>query len=190
MKNDNQVENANNKTNEDEESDKENSFDENKEDNKQNEDQPNEYDRVISQNAKKFSKAPQCCKFCLGEENEENNPLINPCNCSGSMKYIHVLCLKNWMKSKITTRNFKFLIVYCFKNIHCELCKANIPDKVKLNGEIINLFDLTKPDTNYIILESISREKSENKYLYIIHLKESKTIKTCKKLINIIIYLY
>lgn len=41
----------------------------------------------------------------------------------------------------------------------------------------MNLLDLQKPEDNYIMLESISKEKTENKYLYIIHLKDQKIIK-------------
>lgn len=78
---------------------------------------------------------PQCCKICLCEDNEADNPLINPCLCSGSMKYIHADCLKTWLKSKITTKFFKFLIVHSFKNVKCELCKAPIP------GKLINLIN-------------------------------------------------
>ena len=36
------------------------------------------------------------CRICLCDENVNNNPLINPCACSGTMKYIHLFCLKHW----------------------------------------------------------------------------------------------
>ena len=36
------------------------------------------------------------CRICLSEDNETSNPLINPCTCSGTMKYIHLFCLKQW----------------------------------------------------------------------------------------------
>ena len=36
---------------------------------------------------------------------------------------------------------------------------------------------MEKPENNYIMLESISREKRENRYLYIIHFKDKQTIK-------------
>jgi len=36
---------------------------------------------------------------------------------------------------------------------------------------------MQKPENNYIMLESISREKRENRYLYIIHLKDKQSIK-------------
>jgi hypothetical protein len=29
------------------------------------------------------------CRICLGEEEETVNPLIAPCKCAGSMRFIH-----------------------------------------------------------------------------------------------------
>ena len=40
------------------------------------------------------------CRICLGEDNEVDNPLFAPCKCSGSMRYIHHLCLKQWFAGK------------------------------------------------------------------------------------------
>ena len=37
----------------------------------------------------------------MDETDEKKNPLIKPCKCSGSMKYIHYLCLLHWLKNKI-----------------------------------------------------------------------------------------
>ena len=48
------------------------------------------------------SEFPQkICRICYQEDDEEKNPLIQPCLCSGSLKYIHLNCLKQW----IGTRN-------------------------------------------------------------------------------------
>lgn len=39
-----------------------------------------------------------CCRICWGTEEElqgnEFNPLISPCNCTGTMGFIHLKCLK------------------------------------------------------------------------------------------------
>jgi hypothetical protein len=39
------------------------------------------------------------CRICLDNENLFSNPLISPCLCKGSMKYIHRECLNSWRKS-------------------------------------------------------------------------------------------
>lgn len=43
------------------------------------------------------------CRICLEEEDPdeaEDNPFIVPCKCMGSMKYIHVKCMREWIDSK------------------------------------------------------------------------------------------
>ena len=41
------------------------------------------------------------CRICLSEEHIKENPLIHPCNCDGTMKYIHLQCLRLLIQSKI-----------------------------------------------------------------------------------------
>ena len=43
------------------------------------------------------------CRICLEEEDNKNpgeNPFITPCKCTGSMKFIHVSCLRDWLDAK------------------------------------------------------------------------------------------
>lgn len=68
------------------------------------------------------------CRICLSEEFDVDlNPLIHPCKCSGTMKYIHLICLKSWFKSKINVKVFNNLTLFNFRELHCELCSASIP---------------------------------------------------------------
>ena len=48
------------------------------------------------------------CRICHCES-ETGAPLISPCLCSGSMKYVHQACLQKWIKSADTKS--------------CELCQ-------------------------------------------------------------------
>lgn len=36
------------------------------------------------------------CRFCLDYGQTPNNPLIEPCLCKGSARYVHALCLRRW----------------------------------------------------------------------------------------------
>ena len=45
---------------------------------------------------------------------ESNGPLISPCRCSGSLKYIHEDCLKAWLASKLIDKG----------KAKCEICKT------------------------------------------------------------------
>ncbi len=57
------------------------------------------------------------CRICFEKESKKN-PLISPCLCEGSIKYVHQSCLKNWINiskikpelSKCEICNFKYNI--------------------------------------------------------------------------------
>jgi len=73
------------------------------------------------------------------------SPLIRPCNCSGTMKYIHFCCLQKWLKSKIVVKNSsnESTITYSFKLVECELCKTLLPGNnlfITFFKKIIELF--------------------------------------------------
>ncbi len=125
---------------------------------------------ILRQNLSK-KKKNHICRFCLCEDNENSNPLITPCKCSGTMKYIHIDCLKNWLKSKITIKNIPHMISYSFKQLHCELCLSPVPIKFKVKNDIFNLIDMEKPDCTYIIIEQQAKEDQE-KTLYLIIFKD------------------
>jgi len=87
---------------------------------------------------KKSPKAPkegsqnsinQTCRICLSETFEADDPFFSPCNCSGTMKYIHVKCLQMWLKSKLHTKASGSTIFTFWKTLECELCKTPYPRK-------------------------------------------------------------
>jgi len=75
------------------------------------------------------------CRICLSdgsidEEDEglnEDNPLISPCNCAGTMKFIHLEWLRGWLNSKRHSRETLYVNSYYWKNIQCELWKTLFP---------------------------------------------------------------
>lgn len=48
------------------------------------------------------------CRICHSLTAHDDDPLISPCLCTGSMKYVHESCLMNWLRSSVKT--------------NCELC--------------------------------------------------------------------
>jgi len=62
------------------------------------------------------------CRICLGEENEEIDPLISPCKCAGTMSHIHLECLREWLNSKRSRKDGEYVKTYCWKALECELC--------------------------------------------------------------------
>jgi len=117
------------------------------------------------------------CRICLSEEYEENNPLIHPCNCDGTMKYIHLHCLKLLIQSKIKKTETESCKVFTFKTLECEICKMVFPEKIKIKGTVFYIIDFEKPDKDYIILDGLIKETPEEKSVFIVHFKNKKEIK-------------
>lgn len=53
------------------------------------------------------------CRFCLEEKTDQRNPLIAPCDCKGSIEFIHLLCLNRWRMGNVED-NYEF----------CNLCNS------------------------------------------------------------------
>ena len=98
----------------------------------------------------KKSEKQKICRICyMTETNSLLNPLIKPCKCSGSMKYIHLKCLLYWLKTKIEVDkseyvNNKYFTLYSSEKVECELCKQIFPHYVKHNNKLYNLLDLER----------------------------------------------
>ncbi|XP_037127192.1 E3 ubiquitin-protein ligase MARCH8 isoform X2 [Syngnathus acus] len=86
-------------------------------------DEDNDLDRCPSPMSEKtepmspFSLAGDCCRICHCEGDDES-PLITPCHCTGSLRFVHQSCLQQWIKSSDTR---------C-----CELCKYEFIMETKL----------------------------------------------------------
>lgn len=79
------------------------------------------------------------CKICFGDGNED--VLISVCKCIGSVKYIHIQCLYKWIAKKVSLKTYNHLTIYSYTKLKCEICKAELPEFIKIKGELINLFD-------------------------------------------------
>ncbi|PWA21506.1 hypothetical protein CCH79_00003282 [Gambusia affinis] len=40
------------------------------------------------------------CRICYGDHSDAD-PLLSPCQCSGSLRYIHCSCLKTWVRTRL-----------------------------------------------------------------------------------------
>ena len=122
---------------------------------------------------------PGQCRICLGETYTIDNPFINPCGCDGSMKYIHLQCLREWLKSKLTVRESGSVVTYSWHPMCCELCKEPFPETVKCNSATFDLIDFHQPDLSYLMLEDLhpNTPDTHEKLLYIISLYENDSIR-------------
>ena len=116
------------------------------------------------------------CRICYGEDDlENNNPLIQPCKCSGTMKFIHYQCLKKWINthSFIKIDNNDFCSIFIIKNIQCELCKSKYPDYIKYKNKIYEIIDFHNLYNKYIVFESLTFDSRKNQFLYVINLEKN-----------------
>ena len=125
----------------------------------------------------KVEKKNNICRICYGEEeDDQKNPLIQPCICDGSLKYIHLSCLKQW----ITTHSCVKLddndncSIFLIKPVECELCKTKFPDYIKHKNKLNPLLDFSNEYQNYLTLESLTLDKNKNKFIYVISLEKKK----------------
>ena len=71
-------------------------------------------EEIMKKNEESSLKIP-LCRICYDQE-KENNSFIHPCRCSGSVKYVHVECMKTWLLSSGEDLN----------NRACEVCHTTL----------------------------------------------------------------
>eukprot|EP00388_Colpodella_angusta_P004446 GDKJ01014659.1.p1 GENE.GDKJ01014659.1~~GDKJ01014659.1.p1 ORF type:complete len:1587 (-),score=548.04 GDKJ01014659.1:329-5089(-) len=99
------------------------------------------------------------CRICLSDDVEEDDPLISPCTCRGSIQYIHANCLKYWIQMKqnsiipasvvnpnpLETESSSAPVDYhLIRQPACELCKTVLPDFI----------DVTQPSEECVNCQS------------------------------------
>ena len=137
---------------------------------------------ICNSNKRGNIKLPKVCRICYGEENPleyYDNPLVQPCKCSGSLKYIHLNCLKQWLNTKScikieSNNNFSFFLI---KPVECELCKTKFPDFIRHNGKLYEILDFKSEFEYYCIMESLTIDKNNNKFIYVVSLNSNKKLK-------------
>jgi len=88
-----------------------------------------------------LKKSKAICRICYCDDVEVDSPLITPCNCAGTMRFIHFCCMQQWLKSKIVVKSTVTdnCTSYSLKQIECELCKAIFPGKNLLTSRFCQI---------------------------------------------------
>ena len=127
----------------------------------------------------KIEKKNKICRICYIEEEDEKNPLVQPCICDGSMKFIHLSCLRQWIKThsceKLEGNNN--CSIFLIKQVECELCKTKFPDILKHQNKLYHLIDFSNEYQSHLTLESLTLDKHQNKFIYVVSLEKNKKIK-------------
>ena len=118
-------------------------------------------------------KEQRTCRICYSNQSDLSDPLISPCNCTGSMSYIHFKCLKRCILSKLHKKEDICYISYLIKNQQCEICLKTYPKRIQYKNVCYDLidFDYDKYDNyalcDYSIYEDNKKQLTHKGYLLI-----------------------
>ncbi len=132
------------------------------------------------------------CRICYQKEINKNDPLICPCKCYGSMKFVHLSCLKNNINLKIHKKHDKHYDMYLFQNYNCEICLATFPKYLIIKNKKIHLIEIdTSNYKNYTLCDLIQYDE-KNDYIFhigylVIRLENDMTLKIGRKKENDVI---
>lgn len=112
----------------------------------------------------------QACRICLSDVQSPTDPLISPCKCAGTMRFIHLFCLREWLQNRLNVRQTGSIVSYHWKALDCELCKASLPSQLVLDGEVVELVDVHKPCTPFVVLEEVSRGREDEQGIHVLSL--------------------
>ena len=133
------------------------------------------------------------CRICYQKEINKNDPLICPCKCYGSMKFVHLSCLKNNINLKIHKKHDKYYDMYLYQNYNCEICLATFPKYLIIKNKKINLLDIDISNyKNYAFCDLIQYDE-KNDYIFhigylVLRLENNFPIKIGRKKENDVIF--
>ena len=88
------------------------------------------------------------CRICFEPGEDNHNVLLSPCICSGSLRYIHVECLRRWLDGQLQVKQFENGGgSYLIRTITCEICKS------VYSKSVYESILIPRPNCPHIILE-------------------------------------
>lgn len=115
------------------------------------------------------------CRICLSDAATDLDPLISPCKCAGTMRLIHLKCLREWLRSRMQVKLAGNISSYYWKSLDCELCKEKFPMKAEISGIVVDVFDVNTPERPYLVLED-SREHNQAGGFHVVTLASDSTV--------------
>jgi len=120
------------------------------------------------------------CRICLMDGCGENDPLVKPCKCKGSIERVHLSCLRRWVKTRMNLPEGE-IDSYMFRAPCCEMCMEEFPGFVETNGKKELLTELPRVQPPYIVLEShgkASKTPQKTKaWHHVVSLADNKQLK-------------
>ena len=135
-------------------------------------------EKIICDNKNSIISGKPMCRICYLTNSDIDNPLISPCNCSGSMGCIHFNCLKKCIEMNVKKKIDQYYKFYYWKKFDCEICKAEYPKYIKYKDRYYHLISLDINFSSYIICDywvfDDMKKKNYRRGILIINLKDDK----------------
>jgi len=119
------------------------------------------------------------CRICLLEGSGPDDPLIAPCECRGSIEYVHLGCLRYWIKGRLSLSDSTGG-TYFYRPLGCELCKATYPAYIRTSqGETESLVEVPRTQPPFVVLENMVRDSQQHatRGLHVLSLAGEKALK-------------
>lgn len=121
------------------------------------------------------------CRICLMEgsgDEGDYDPLIRPCKCKGSIAYVHLGCLRHWIKGRLNFSDGQNG-TYFYRSLACELCKHTYPTYVHTGSTKETLVEVPKTQPPFIVLENMVRDSQQHnsRGLHVVSLAGKKDLK-------------
>lgn len=115
------------------------------------------------------------CRICLLEGPAEDDPLITPCQCKGSIEFVHLGCLRHWIRGRLNLSDAPGGS-YFYRPLACELCKAVYPTYIHNGKERSPLVEVPWTQPPFIVLENMVRDSQQHaaRGLHVISLAEKE----------------
>merc|ERR1719203_819481 len=113
------------------------------------------------------------CRICLLEGPGEDDPLITPCQCRGSIEFVHLGCLRHWIRGRLNLSDAPGGS-YFYRPLACELCKTIYPTYIHNGHERQPLVEVPWTQPPFIVLENMVRDSQQHatRGLHVISLAE------------------
>jgi hypothetical protein len=89
------------------------------------------------------------CRVCY-EPEDENHILINPCHCRGSIEFIHMECLRQWLDNRLTKVSLESGNIKVANRNCCELCKMRFPSYILKKGVKMALISFIEQENPFV----------------------------------------
>jgi len=108
------------------------------------------------------------CRICLMDGCEEDDPLVKPCKCKGSIERVHLSCLRRWVTCRMNLPEGE-ADSYVFTAPCCEMCMEEFPGFVETCGKKELLTELPRVEPPYIVLESLGKASKTGQKTKVLH---------------------